>query len=147
MTIDWVSFTPWAALSGGLLIGSAAAVFLLFNGRIAGISGVIGGLLKPSAGGIGWRIAFAAGLLAAPVLYRASVGMPDIRIDAGTPLLIAAGLIVGIGTRYGSGCTSGHGVCGLSRLSTRSMVAVPVFMMAGFATVYVVRHLLPLSGA
>jgi len=75
------------------------------------------------------------------------VGMPDIRIDAGTPLLIAAGLIVGIGTRYGSGCTSGHGVCGLSRLSTRSMVAVPVFMMAGFATVYVVRHLLPLSGA
>lgn len=145
MTIDWNAFTPWAALGGGLLIGLAAALLVLFNGRIAGISGILGGLLRPNervAGDVGWRVAFLAGLLAAPVLYALAAPLPVPRIEASTPVLIAAGLIVGLGTRYGAGCTSGHGVCGLSRLSPRSLVATLAFMAAGFATVFVVRHLI-----
>ncbi|MGZ5178971.1 MAG: YeeE/YedE family protein [Ramlibacter sp.] len=141
MWIDWHAFTPWPALAGGLLIGVAAALFALLNGRIAGISGVLGGLLRPVRGDVGWRVAFVLGLLAAPVLYRLAAALPDLRIDAGTPVLVVAGLLVGFGTRYGSGCTSGHGVCGLSRLSLRSLVATAAFMGAGFATVFVVRHL------
>lgn len=141
MTIDWNAFTPWASLAGGALIGLAAAMFVLLNGRIAGISGVLGGLLKPAAGDVGWRIAFVAGLVGAPLAYLLFATLPVPRIDAGTGTLVAAGLLVGIGTRYGSGCTSGHGVCGLSRLSPRSLVATAAFMGAGFATVYVTRHL------
>jgi len=141
MSIDTLHFTPLAALAGGLLIGVAAAMFALLNGRIAGISGIVGGLLRPQAGDRGWRMAFVAGLLGAPLLYRLFASLPDIRVDAGWPLLVAAGLLVGVGTRYGSGCTSGHGVCGLSRLSPRSLVATLVFMGAGFATVFIVRHL------
>lgn len=142
MSIDWMNFTPYASLAGGVLIGIATAMFALFNGRIAGISGIVGGLLRPRNGDIGWRVAFVAGLIAAPLLYRAFGDLPDIRIDAGWFTLVAAGLIVGVGTRYGSGCTSGHGVCGLSRLTPRSLVATLSFMAAGFATVFVVRHLL-----
>lgn len=142
MTIDWQAFTPWASLAGGLLIGLAAALFVLMNGRIAGISGILGGLLKPARGDISWRIAFLAGLVAAPLLYAAFTRLPPVHIEAGYGLLVAAGLLVGLGTRYGSGCTSGHGVCGLSRRSPRSMAATAVFMAAGFATVFVVRHLL-----
>ncbi|WP_250464063.1 YeeE/YedE family protein [Microbulbifer litoralis] len=141
MNIDWNAFTPLSALAGGALIGLATALLLLANGRIAGISGIVGGLLKPTAGETGWRLAFVAGLLLAPGLWGLFAALPPIRIDAGYPLLVAAGLLVGIGTRYGSGCTSGHGVCGLSRLSPRSLVATLLFMGAGFATVYVVRHL------
>ena len=140
--IDWTHFTPWTSLAGGLLIGTAAAMFLLLNGRIAGISGILGGLLRPRAGDIGWRVAFIAGLLAAPLLYQLAAPLPAVQIDAGTAVLVVAGLLVGIGTRYGSGCTSGHGVCGLSRLSPRSMVATAAFMAAGFATVFIVRHLI-----
>lgn len=141
--IDWPAFTPISALLGGLLIGLAAALFVLLNGRIAGISGVLGGLLRPRAGDIGWRAAFIGGLVLAPLAYRLLVGpLPLPRIEAGTGLLVAAGLLVGVGTRYGSGCTSGHGVCGLSRLSPRSLAATLAFMGAGFATVFVVRHLL-----
>lgn len=142
MTIDWINFTPLTALLGGMLIGVAAAAFLLLNGRIAGISGILGGMLRPKAGDLAWRAAFIAGLIAAPVLYGLFAGLPEIRIEAGWPVLVAAGLLVGVGTRYGSGCTSGHGVCGLSRLSPRSLVATLSFMGAGFATVFIVRHLL-----
>ena len=140
--IDLNHFTPLSALIGGLLIGTAATLFVLFNGRIAGISGIVGGLLRPLAGDVAWRIAFVLGLLMAPLLYRLIAPLPNLQIDAGYPLLIVAGMLVGIGTRYGAGCTSGHGVCGLSRLSPRSGVATVVFMSAGFVTVFVVRHLL-----
>lgn len=142
MTIDWSQFTPWSALAGGALIGLAAAVLLLLNGRIAGISGVLGGLLSPQPGESGWRLAFLAGLIGAPLVWQLVATPPQPQIDAGWGLLIAAGLLVGLGTRYGSGCTSGHGVCGLSRLSPRSLVATLAFMASGFATVYVLRHLI-----
>jgi len=142
MTVNWTDFTPWTALGGGVLIGLAAAMFVLFNGRIAGISGILGGLLRPAPGQLGWRIAFLLGLVAAPLVYMLAAPLPAMRIDAGTGTLIAAGLLVGIGTRYGAGCTSGHGVCGLARGSTRSLAATLAFMGAGFATVFIVRHLL-----
>jgi len=142
MTIDWVHFTPWSSLAGGALIGLAATLFILLNGRIAGISGVIGGLLRPGKGDVLWRVAFIAGLVIAPVLFQAAFEHPDIDVEASTLTLIAAGVLVGIGTRYGSGCTSGHGVCGLSRRSPRSLVATAAFMASGFLTVFVIRHLL-----
>ena len=142
MTVNWTDFTPLTALGGGLLIGLAAALFVLFNGRIAGISGILGGLLRPAPGERGWRIAFLFGLVAAPLVYTLAAPLPAMRIDAGTGILIAAGLLVGVGTRYGAGCTSGHGVCGLARGSVRSLAATLAFMGAGFATVFIVRHLL-----
>jgi uncharacterized membrane protein YedE/YeeE len=142
MSIDWNHFTPWASLAGGLLIGLAAAAFVLLSGRIAGISGIVGGLLRPARGDIGWRVAFVAGLVGAPLLYRLVATLPSVTIEADTGTLLLAGLLVGLGTRYGSGCTSGHGVCGLSRLSPRSMAATAAFMLAGFVTVFVVRHLI-----
>jgi uncharacterized membrane protein YedE/YeeE len=142
MTVNWTDLTPWSALGGGLLIGLAVALFVLFNGRIAGISGILGGLLRPAPGERGWRIAFLLGLVAAPLVYTLAAPLPAMRIDAGTGTLIAAGLLVGVGTRYGAGCTSGHGVCGLARGSARSLAATLAFMGAGFATVFIVRHLL-----
>jgi len=144
VTIDWNAFTPWSALTGGVLIGVAVAMFLLLNGRIAGISGVVGGLLRPARGDIAWRVAFVAGLIAAPLLYALAAPPPALHIDAKYGAVLLAGLLVGVGTRLGSGCTSGHGVCGLSRLSLRSLVATLAFMGAGFATVFVTRHLLGL---
>ncbi|MBK1886056.1 MULTISPECIES: YeeE/YedE family protein [Marinobacter] len=140
--IAWSSFTPWSALVGGVLVGLAAASFLLLNGRVAGISGILGGLLSPSSGDTSWRIAFLAGLIGAPAIWVLSAELPPIEIEAGYPALIIAGLLVGVGTRYGSGCTSGHGVCGLSRLSPRSLAATVSFMFAGFLTVYIIRHVL-----
>jgi uncharacterized membrane protein YedE/YeeE len=140
--IDWINFTPWTALGGGLLIGLAAAVFVLFNGRIAGISGILGGLLRAQPGDVGWRVAFLAGLMAAPVLYGLVAALPEVTVDAGEGTLVVAGLLVGVGTRYGAGCTSGHGVCGISRMSPRSLIATATFMFAGFGTVYIVRHAL-----
>ena len=144
MNVDWNHFTPWSALAGGALIGLAAALFLLLNGRIAGISGVLGGLFKPTSGDIAWRIAFVLGLVGAPLVYGLFAVLPTPQIQASNAALVAAGLLVGVGTRYGSGCTSGHGVCGLSRLSPRSLVATACFMGTGFATVFVIRHLLNL---
>ena len=141
MAIDWNAFTPWSSLAGGVLIGIAAAMFALLNGRIAGISGVLGGLLRPAKGDIAWRVAFVLGLVVSPLTYALFSDFPRPQIDAGTGALVLAGLLVGIGTRYGSGCTSGHGVCGLSRLSPRSLAATLAFMGAGFVTVYVTRHL------
>jgi uncharacterized membrane protein YedE/YeeE len=140
MHIDWIAFTPWSAFAGGALIGVAAVMFALLAGRIAGISGIVGGLLRPARGDIGWRVAFVAGLVLAPILYALAIAMPPVRIEASTPLLILSGLLVGWGSRYGSGCTSGHGVCGLSRLSPRSLAATVAFMGAGFATVFLMRH-------
>ena len=141
MSIDWAHFTPYTALAGGVLIGLAVTMLLLLNGRIAGISGIVGGLLRPVKGDLGWRLAFVAGLVAAPLLFRLWTALPPVQVDAGWGTLIVAGLLVGIGTRYGSGCTSGHGVCGISRWSPRSLVATVLFMAAGFLTVYFVRHL------
>ena len=147
---DWAAFTPWSALAGGALIGLAAAVLLLDSGRIAGIAGLVGlplrDLLQGQAGG--WlarhrlRLLFVAGLLIAPWLWRLAAPLPPMRLDVGTPVLIVAGLLVGFGSRLGNGCTSGHGVCGLSRLSLRSLVNVLCFMGSGFVTVFVMRHLL-----
>jgi len=145
VTVDWANFTPWASLAGGILLGVASAFFILVNGRVLGISGILGGLLPPKLGDAGWRVAFLLGMLAAPLAYgllapEGFVQAP--RIDAGFATIVAAGLLVGLGTRYSSGCTSGHGVCGLSRLSPRSLVATLAFMGAGFAMVFVVRHVL-----
>jgi uncharacterized membrane protein YedE/YeeE len=140
--LDWSHFTPWASLAGGMLIGTAAAMLVLLNGRVAGISGIVGGLLRPGAGEAGWRIAFVAGLLAAPAAMLVLGYAPAPRIDAGFGTLALAGLLVGLGTSYGSGCTSGHGVCGISRLSPRSLVATAAFMAAGMASVFLARHVL-----
>ena len=142
MTIDWNAFTPWSALAGGALIGAAAAMLVLLNGRIAGISGILGGLLSPRPGDVLWRVAFLLGLVVAPLLCVLWRPVPTIRVDADYGVLAIAGLLVGLGTRYASGCTSGHGVCGLSRLSPRSLVATLAFIVAGFLSVFVRRHLL-----
>lgn len=140
MNLDWSAFTPAPATAGGLLIGAAAVLLMAGAGRIAGISGIVGGLLPPRRDGL-WRVAFLLGLCASPWLYQLGSALPTVTVEAGTPRLIVAGLLVGIGTRFASGCTSGHGVCGLSRGSRRSFAATAVFMAAGFATVYAVRHL------
>ena len=141
MSIDWNAFTPWSSLFGGMLIGLAAAMFVLLNGRIAGISGVLGGLLTPVRGDVLWRVAFVFGIVFAPTIFALFQAVPQLRIDANYAALVVAGLLVGVGTRYGAGCTSGHGVCGLSRLSLRSWVATAMFMGTGFVTVFVLRHL------
>ncbi len=143
MTIDWIHFTPWLSLGGGILLGLASAAFILVNGRILGISGILGGLLVPRLGDIGWRIAFLLGMAASPFVTRLLLPVDYLeapRIEAGYLAIAVAGLLVGFGTRYGSGCTSGHGVCGLSRLSPRSLVSTLTFMGLGFLVVYVMRH-------
>jgi uncharacterized membrane protein YedE/YeeE len=142
MTIDWLHFTPWASLAGGILIGLATALLLLANGRVAGISGILGGLLRPSRGDIAWRITFILGLFVAPLVWLTMRAMPPAQIDHSPALLAVGGLLVGIGTRFGNGCTSGHGVCGIARLSPRSLLATACFLAAGFVTVFVVRHVL-----
>lgn len=148
MIIDWNHFTPWASLAGGALIGLAAALFILLNGRVTGISGILGGLLAPPGGAARtpgdrrWRVLFIAGLVLAPAAWSLVAPLPAMRIDAGWPTLVLAGLLVGVGTRYAAGCTSGHGVCGLARLSPRSLAATLAFMASGFATVFMLRHVL-----
>jgi uncharacterized protein len=142
LTLDLAHFTPLASLAGGLLIGLAAALLVLGNGRVAGISGITGGLLDAVRGERAWRVAFIAGLFVAPWLWRLAAPLPAPVIEASAATLIVAGLLVGIGTRYASGCTSGHGVCGLSRGSLRSLVATLSFMATGFVTVFVVRHII-----
>ncbi len=145
MNIDWTHFTPFVSLTGGIILGLASAIFILVNGRILGISGIVGGLFPPKMGDTFWRISFLLGFAAAPSVFHAVVPAQYItapRIDATDLMVVIAGLLVGVGTRYASGCTSGHGVCGLSRLSPRSLVATASFMGAGFITVYVMRHLI-----
>jgi len=142
MTIDFDAFTPWASLFGGTLIGVAAAIFILLNGRIAGISGILGGLLRPVSGDVLWRVVFLLGMIAAPSLWRLVATLPTLQIEAGYLQLIVAGLVVGFSTRFGSGCTSGHGVCGISRMSPRSLLATAAFMSSGFITVFIIRHVI-----
>lgn len=142
MLIDWNNFTPWSAISGGVMLGIASALFILLNGRIAGICGILGGLYRPQRNDIGWRVAFIIGLILAPLAWATVNTLPNINIEASNSLLAISGLIVGISTRYGSGCTSGHGVCGISRLSPRSIIATLAFMGTGFLTVFIVRHVL-----
>lgn len=136
MVIDSAAFTPVSAALGGLMIGIAVAVLLLFNGRIAGISGIFANMLTKQSG---WRVAFIAGLAGAPWIYMLFAGQPGVVIAADYPLLIAAGLLVGFGTRLGNGCTSGHGICGMARLSKRSFAAVAVFMVSAFLTVWLMK--------
>ena len=141
MVIDWSHFTPWASLAGGALIGLAVSAFVLLNGRVAGISGILGGFLFVPSPDRNWRFAFLAGLVLSLPVWQILAPRPEFQIDAGWGTVIVAGLLVGLGTRYAGGCTSGHGVCGLSRLSTRSLVATLSFMGAGFFIVYIVRHI------
>ena len=135
-------FTPISALAGGIMIGLSAVLLLLASGRIAGISGILGGVLAPRQGDVAWRILFIVGMLAGPLLYRLTAGtQPEVVISDSLPLLVAAGLIVGFGTRLGSGCTSGHGVCGLARFSPRSLAATGIFFVVAVVTVFVARHI------
>lgn len=143
MQIDWLHFTPWTSLLGGVLLGVAAGALFLNSGRILGITGIVEGLLKPKSGDTSWRLAFLLGLFAAPLVAKLLLPAELIRaprIDANWTMVITAGLLVGFGTRWGAGCTSGHGICGLSRFSLRSLVATLSFMGTGFVTVFVVRH-------
>lgn len=140
MSIDWVNFTPVSAAIGGVLIGVAAAILLIFNGRIAGISGILGGILKPVKGDTAWKVAFILGIIISPLLFMWVAYTPEVNIAASTPVLIIAGLLVGFGTRLGSGCTSGHGICGMARFSRRSIVAVLIFMVVAFVTVAISNH-------
>lgn len=142
MNIDWAHFAPIPALIGGVLIGVAAAILVLGNGRITGISGILSGVWLAPKTDRAWRVAFLLGMFAAPWVYGLFASMPEITIDTSWPMVVVAGLLVGVGTLFASGCTSGHGVCGLSRGSPRSLVATLSFMAAGFVTVYVVRHLI-----
>ena len=142
MMIDTANFTPGLSLLGGILAGVASALFILNNGRIAGISGILGGLLNPRKDDVLWRIAFLLGLIAAPAITFMFIPAPVVTIEAETVTLLIAGFLGGVGTRYGAGCTSGHGICGLSRLSPRSLIATLTFMAAGMAVVFVMRHLL-----
>ena len=137
------NFTPVSGLVGGLLIGLAAALLLLLNGRISGISGIVGGLLVPKSSDAGWRVVFVAGLLLGAFAYMlAAGGTIPVQMQASLPVLVVAGLLVGFGTRLGSGCTSGHGVCGIARLSRRSMVATSVFFGVAILTVFLTHHAL-----
>lgn len=136
------SFTPLTGLVGGLLIGSSALLLLWANGRIAGISGIVGGLISPQRGEVAWRLSFVVGMLIAAAGYGFTQGGLDVQLPAGWPTLAIAGAIVGFGTRLGSGCTSGHGVCGIGRLSSRSLTATALFMASAGVTVYLIRHVL-----
>lgn len=140
--INWAEATPIHSLVGGVLIGVAASILILFNGKIAGISGILGGVLKFKTEDVGWRLLFLLGLLISPVIYSIFFTLPKVNLDSGHWTVLTAGLLVGLGTRYGSGCTSGHGICGLSRLSVRSLVATITFMLAGVVTVYITHHLI-----
>lgn len=142
MIIDWAHFTPWSSLAGGALIGLGAGLFVMLNGRIAGISGLLASLLERGGEGRGEKSLFLLGILVAPLLWLIFSALPVPQFQTNGLGLLVAGLLVGVGTRYGAGCTSGHGVCGISRLSPRSMAATAAFMASGFATVFVLRHLL-----
>lgn len=145
--MEIVNFTPYTALIGGLMIGFSAVLLMLFNGRIAGISGIYGGLLPPSLGDIDWRLAFVIGLVLGGAAYSLGGGdLSAIRIEANTGMLIGAGLLVGFGTRMGHGCTSGHGVCGIGRASPRGIAATLVFMGVAAVTVFVIRHVIGFGG-
>jgi uncharacterized membrane protein YedE/YeeE len=140
--IDWQNFTPVNAAFGGVLIGIAVAILLFFNGRIAGISGILGGLFNFKKHDTAWRLAFIAGLVFSASIWSLVADLPAIQLDASLGTIFVAGILVGVGTSFASGCTSGHGVCGLSRISPRSLVATLIFMATGIVTVFIVRHVL-----
>lgn len=142
MTIDFASFTPMASLVGGVMIGVAALLLMLLHGRVMGISGILGGIVRPAArDDVPWRLLFVAGALLGPLAVIYVVGRPiDVVPVASGLVLPVAGFLVGLGTAIGSGCTSGHGICGLARLSMRSAAAVGMFMITAVVTVYIVRH-------
>lgn len=146
MTILWSEFTPWASLAGGLLVGLSAALLIALLGRVAGISGITGALLQvPTWSSIkqwGWRLAFILGMVAAPLVWQLFAPLPAMEMPSNPIIIIVAGLLVGFGTRMGSGCTSGHGVCGISRLSLRSLAATLTFIATGAITVFVMRHVI-----
>jgi len=143
MQIDWLSFTPIPSLFGGMILGIAAALYVLLHGRILGISGIVSGLLHPKATDAAWRLSLVLGLISAPFLATLFLGIfPIVEIDSSWLAIVIAGVLVGFGAQYGSGCTSGHGICGLSRLSPRSLIATVAFMSAGFVMVFVIRHLI-----
>jgi hypothetical protein len=142
MQIDWLTFTPIPSLLGGMILGVAVALYVLLHGRILGISGIVAGLLHPQTNDFAWRFALTLGLITAPFLAAFFGIFPIVEIDSSWLAIVIAGLLVGFGSQYGSGCTSGHGICGLSRLSPRSIVATLAFMGAGFVTVFVTRHLI-----
>ena len=143
MVIDWLSFTPIPSLLGGIILGVAAALYVLLYGRILGISGIVSGLLHPKLADSAWRVSLVLGLISAPFLAALFFGIiPVVEIDSGWLAIVIAGLLVGFGAQYGSGCTSGHGICGLSRLSPRSLVATLAFMSAGFVMVFIIRHMI-----
>ena len=143
MVIDWLSFTPIPSLLGGIILGVAAALYVLLHGRILGISGIVSGLLHPKLADSAWRLNLVLGLTSAPFLAVLFFGItPVVEIDSGWLAIVIAGLLVGFGAQYGSGCTSGHGICGLSRLSPRSLVATLAFMSAGFVMVFIIRHMI-----
>ena len=142
MQIDWLTFTPIPSLLGGMILGVAVALYVLLHGRILGISGIVAGLLHPQTNDFAWRFALTLGLITAPFLAALFGIFPIVEIDSSWLAIVIAGLLVGFGSQYGSGCTSGHGICGLSRLSPRSIVATLAFMGAGFVTVFVTRHLI-----
>jgi uncharacterized membrane protein YedE/YeeE len=136
------NFTPWSSLLGGMLIGLAASIMILVNGRIAGVSGIVGSISSAHRAEVPWRIAFIVGLIVSPIIYRLFDDVPTLNFEVSNLQIVIAGLLVGLGSRLGSGCTSGHGVCGIARLSPRSIVATVVFMAAGIVTVYITRHLI-----
>jgi len=143
MQIDWLSFTPIPSLLGGMILGLAAALYVFLHGRILGISGIVAGLLHPKMTDSAWRLSLVLGLISAPFLAALFFGMiPIVEIDSSWLAIVIAGLLVGFGAQYGSGCTSGHGICGLSRLSPRSLVATLAFMSSGFVMVFMIRHLI-----
>jgi len=146
MNILWNEFTPWSSLAGGLLIGLSASILVAALGRIAGISGIIGALLQrpnwKSVSNWGWRLTFIIGMVTAPLIWQLFAPLPAMQMPSNSALIIVAGLLVGFGTRLGSGCTSGHGVCGLSRLSLRSLAATLTFIATGAITVFVMRHVI-----
>ena len=143
MQIDWISFTPIPSLIGGMILGVAAALYMLLHGRILGISGIVSGLLNPQKGDVDWRVSVVLGMMSAPILAAVILDMHTIQvIDSDWFSIMVAGLLVGFGAQYGSGCTSGHGICGLSRLSPRSMVATMLFMFSGFMATFIIRHIL-----
>jgi len=145
MQIDWLAFTPVPALLGGIMLGIAATLYILLHGRILGISGIISGLLSPKSGDVNWRLILVLGIVSAPLWAALVFGIhTESVIDADWPVIVIAGLLVGFGANYGSGCTSGHGICGLSRLSPRSLIATLTFMGAGFLMVFIIRHVLGL---
>jgi uncharacterized membrane protein YedE/YeeE len=145
--IDWAGFTPWTALAGGLLVGLAAAALLLLVGRVAGVSGIVGGLLRPARDGSGWRLALMGGLVGAPLLLELAAPLPGAKVDATWPALVLSGLLIGVGARYGGGCTSGHGVCGMARGSPRSLAATAIFIGAGMGMVFLLRHVFAAGAA